>query len=107
MNLQLDVLGTATVECGQEPLEGNYFVAAYPPFSCWNQPDVASLQRALSKHGNSAKKFGIYVHIPFCVERCAYCYYMSHDDKGGEIRPYLDALIERSLRLPRSSSDDA
>ena len=38
------------------------------------------------------KKLGIYVHIPFCVRKCAYCDFVSfegHLDKHG---PYIGAL---------------
>jgi oxygen-independent coproporphyrinogen-3 oxidase len=44
---------------------------------------------------------GLYVHIPFCVERCQYCYYLSHDDQSGEIDSYLEALAKEWARYCR------
>ena len=38
------------------------------------------------------------MHIPFCVERCPYCYYLSYDDRSREVERYLDALA-RELAL--------
>ncbi len=77
----------------EEPLEGNYFVAAYPPFSCWNRESLPEYQRARgTPHGE--EPFGLYVHIPFCVKRCQYCYYLSYDDKADEIDGYLNALLK-------------
>ncbi len=40
------------------------------------------------------KPLGIYLHLPFCVERCIYCDFLTfpHADKHQE--PYLEALVE-------------
>ncbi len=40
---------------------------------------------------------GIYVHIPYCVKKCAYCDFVSFPDDGG-IGEYCDALI-REIEL--------
>lgn len=81
----------------EEPLEGNYFVAAYPPFSCWNRESVPAYRRALETPQRE-EPFGLYIHIPFCVKRCQYCYYLSYDDKAEEIEGYLNALV-KELRM--------
>jgi hypothetical protein len=31
----------------EEPLAGNYFVAAYPPFSCWLPSQIRAVEEAL------------------------------------------------------------
>lgn len=38
-------------------------------------------------------KAGIYVHIPFCLKKCAYCDFLSQSPKPGEIDSYLNALL--------------
>ena len=40
------------------------------------------------------KNLGLYVHIPFCVQKCRYCDFLSApcDDAGKEA--YVDALIK-------------
>ncbi len=81
-----------------EPLEGNYFVAVYPPFSCWKEHYLTEFGRKLDvpSSPNSNVPFGLYVHLPFCVERCMYCYYLSYAKQSTHqlIDQYLDALIK-------------
>lgn len=38
------------------------------------------------------KKMGIYVHIPFCVRKCAYCDFLSFEGKADKHGPYIGAL---------------
>ncbi|MCA9145908.1 MAG: coproporphyrinogen III oxidase family protein [Planctomycetales bacterium] len=84
-----------------EPVEGNLFVSAYPPFSCW-QADCSSefervLQSSPDKRGDAP--LGLYVHIPFCLQRCQFCYYRSIANPASDtIDSYLDALIHE-IRL--------
>lgn len=37
---------------------------------------------------------GIYVHIPFCVRKCAYCDFASFANRMGDMPRYVDALCE-------------
>ncbi|HJA11984.1 MAG TPA: radical SAM protein [Candidatus Mediterraneibacter merdipullorum] len=39
------------------------------------------------------KGFGLYVHIPFCVKKCAYCDFLSGPADAGTRSRYADALI--------------
>lgn len=46
------------------------------------------------------KELGIYVHIPFCKQKCSYCDFISYCDKNDLIEKYIKALkqeIENSL----------
>lgn len=91
----------------EEPLEGNYFVAAYPPFSCWTEAENGSVQRALDaeppppsiRPQPAPVPLGLYVHIPFCVHRCQYCYYLCYADQADQVQRYLDALNQELTRL--------
>jgi oxygen-independent coproporphyrinogen-3 oxidase len=82
------------VENLEQPELGNYFVAAYPPFFYWREgtvdEDLADLNLAPAVQPPA---LGLYVHIPFCVERCQYCYYLSSSARAGNKGPYIDALI--------------
>jgi oxygen-independent coproporphyrinogen-3 oxidase len=73
---------------------GNYFVSTYPPFSCWTPQAVMDVRRWLEQPSDAggSRPLGLYVHIPFCADRCDYCYYLSHDDRFGDVDAYLSAL---------------
>ncbi|MCP3963995.1 MAG: coproporphyrinogen III oxidase family protein [bacterium] len=78
------------------PTTGNYFVAAYPPFSHWTRTAVGELDHWLEREHSQpvAVPLGLYVHIPFCVKRCQYCYYLAYANKTrNQIDAYLDALL--------------
>jgi len=81
-----------------DPPTGNYFVAAYPPFSCWSEESTSAWRRALATPPRSPQPWGLYVHIPFCAERCSYCYYLSYSDRAESVDRTLDALL-RELEL--------
>jgi len=89
-----------------EPAEGNLFISAYPPFSCWNDQDKATADRVLQSARTSPSDvpLGLYIHTPFCLERCDYCYYRSFaDPKGETVDRYLDTLVgelELYAKLP-------
>ncbi len=39
------------------------------------------------------KPIGVYIHIPFCVKKCAYCDFVSYPLAKGHVQAYFDALI--------------
>ena len=43
------------------------------------------------------RELEVYVHIPFCVRKCAYCDFLSAPAGEREIHAYTDALI-REIR---------
>jgi len=81
---------------------GNYFVATYPPFSCWNGTGAETYLRGLRDTGPAAGRnsIGLYVHLPFCAKRCDYCYYLSYTGRTQAIGRYVEALV-REARLYR------
>ena len=89
-----------------EPLTGNYFVAAYPPFSAWSSSQAASIMAALEHlPAKEDIPWGVYFHLPFCEKRCDYCYYLSlSGTPRSEIALYADQLAAESAlysSLPR------
>lgn len=40
------------------------------------------------------KELGIYIHIPFCKQKCYYCDFISYSDKCSKISDYIDCLIK-------------
>ncbi len=81
----------------EEPQTGNYFVATYPPFSCWAADKVSEVARVLGTPRPLATvdPLGLYVHVPFCATRCDFCYYVSYT---GTSRNVMDGYVDSLLR---------
>ncbi len=40
------------------------------------------------------KEVGLYIHIPFCKQKCYYCDFISYPNKDSYIKAYIEALIK-------------
>lgn len=51
-------------------------------------------------------QFGVYIHIPFCAQRCDYCAFATWTDRGHLVDSYLDSLLAEIQRadMPVASS---
>lgn len=77
---------------------GNYFVAAYPPFSVWEPQQNKAFLNMLEEPAH-AEPLGIYVHLPFCQKKCDYCYYLSYAGQSlGTVNSYLETLVGEMAR---------
>ena len=47
---------------------------------------------------NRDKKRGIYIHMPFCVQKCRYCAFLSFNAEGSPRKEYTDGL-EKEIKL--------
>ncbi|OAD24137.1 oxygen-independent coproporphyrinogen III oxidase [Candidatus Thiomargarita nelsonii] len=65
------------------------FVTNYPSFQYWKKSAVEEML--------TEKPISVYVHIPFCIQRCAYCYYRTITLKGSE-RPEIDRYVDAVCR---------
>src|SRR5262245_58458740 len=78
-----------------ETTPGNYFVANYPPFSCWSPEELPHLVHALASPPKKRKPLGLYVHLPFCRQRCHYCYFRVYPRRSPEdVQHYTNALLK-------------
>src|SRR4030095_1694596 len=85
---------THASEC-EDALVGNYFVAAYPPFSSWTASATHAIDGVTLKPLSTPHPIGIYVHIPFCEKKCDYCYYLSYiGQRPSTISRYLDSVVQ-------------
>jgi oxygen-independent coproporphyrinogen-3 oxidase len=98
------MIGTIAVDAparsqpAAEPVAGNYFVAAYPPFSAWDAAQVPALHEALARPAPDGP-LGLYVHLPFCQKKCDYCYYLSYiAQPAAVVDGYLEAVV-REMEL--------
>ena len=51
------------------------------------------------------KELELYVHIPFCVNKCAYCDFLSFSAKQEEVSAYVEALAEEIKGKKEQFSD--
>ncbi len=96
----------AALTAGTRPrrtVPASAFVTAYPPVSYWSEAALGEY-RAVLDRPSSDLPFCLYVHLPFCVQKCERCYYLTHDEESCErIEDYLDALfaeLATYARLP-------
>jgi oxygen-independent coproporphyrinogen-3 oxidase len=73
------------------PAVGNCFVATYPPFSGWHEHETDRFRSVLGERAD-ASPFALYVHLPFCAQRCPFCQYLAYDGRASEIDRYLNAI---------------
>ncbi len=92
---------------GHEPLEGSYFVSTYPPFSVWTPDQIPRYVESLSRTPDPSSEvpLGLYVHVPFCVKRCPYCYFLAYAETPRDrIGAYLDALLTEAALYAASGA---
>jgi oxygen-independent coproporphyrinogen-3 oxidase len=78
---------------GRPELTRKGFLVVYPTFRYWHKDAVADDPRA--------QPLNVYVHMPYCIQRCAYCYFKTttlKENRLKEIDRYVDAVC-RELAL--------
>jgi len=73
---------------------GNYFISNYPPFSRWTSDEIPEVLDALCRMPTPTP-LGLYVHLPFCRQRCHYCYFRVYPRRNAEdVDLYLDSVLK-------------
>ncbi|MEX0917879.1 MAG: coproporphyrinogen-III oxidase family protein [Candidatus Paceibacterota bacterium] len=85
---------------------GAVFVSNYPPYGTWDQESVSHvLDQFASAPNEQNGPLGLYVHVPFCRKRCAWCWYKVNEisEHAPQMKAYLNALgaeLELYAELP-------
>lgn len=80
-----------------ETTVGNHFVSNYPPFSSWSPDEIPALDAALNQPVG-ARPLSLYVHIPFCRQRCHYCYFRVYPrSTEAEVDLYITRVLREFL----------
>jgi oxygen-independent coproporphyrinogen III oxidase len=61
------------------------FITNYPNFRYWKSENVDNFL--------SVKPLNIYLHVPFCIQRCDYCYYRTINLKGKKLIESIDNYV--------------
>ena len=64
---------------GKPDLSRKGFIITYPMFRYWNKESVPE--------GLKPKPLNLYVHTPYCIQRCAYCYFKTTTLKDNRLLP--------------------
>ncbi len=65
------------------------FILNYPMFRYWRKEAIAD--------GVTPEPLNIYVHMPYCIQRCAYCYFKTttlKENRLAQIDGYVDAVCK-------------
>jgi oxygen-independent coproporphyrinogen III oxidase len=90
--------------------EGNIMVAGlkreapisiYPPIILYNKQDIDRIWEDTSDRKRVRENSNLYLHIPFCAQRCDFCYYTSFTAGDSVVRSYVDALKKEIGLLSR------
>lgn len=76
-----------------------------PPIPLWKEPDAEQLSVTNIWSGNSTYTNNLYLHIPFCRQKCSFCYYsVVPGAKNDHIEAYLDCLEKEAEYYARDTS---
>ena len=91
----------AAIRAAEQKIPGLVF--NYPPIAIWNYVDEPSLTPEDLWDGTNRYSNNLYIHIPFCRQKCSFCYYsVVPGAKNEMIDDYLDCL-EREAEMFASS----
>ncbi len=75
------------------------FITTYPMFRYWNKEAI--------DEGSQPRPLNVYVHMPYCIQRCAYCWFKTttlKENRNAEIDRYV-ASVCREIELASEHFD--
>src|SRR5690349_10981331 len=74
---------------GKPELTRKGFILTYPMFRYWGKESV--------EEGAKPAPLNLYVHMPYCIQRCAYCYFKTttlKENRLQEIDRYVNSVCK-------------
>ncbi len=76
---------------------GNYFVSNYPPYPFWSTKALPETLNALQRAPEEQTPLGVYIHVPFCRQRCHFCYFKVYTGRTAkDVEHYMKVLAEEA-----------
>jgi len=73
------------------------FITNYPNFPHWKKMTAADMQ--------NGGPLNLYLHSPFCIQRCSYCYYKTINLRGNDKKSQMDSYVQTLCREIELASD--
>lgn len=67
-------------------------ISIYPPIILYNKRDIGRIWEESADRKKVMGKSNLYLHIPFCAQRCDFCYFTSFTAGDSVVREYIEAL---------------
>lgn len=67
-------------------------ISIYPPVILYNHTDIKKVWDVPSILPESEREANLYVHIPFCAQKCEFCYFTSFPAGRSVVERYVQAL---------------
>lgn len=80
----------------------------YPPVGAWPNSDSTPMSANILWGGATRYSHNLYIHIPFCRQKCSFCYYnvrVVRGDEQEEAWRYLKCLEKEALAYRESFAD--
>ncbi|RLC36574.1 MAG: hypothetical protein DRH33_06770 [Candidatus Nealsonbacteria bacterium] len=82
------------------------YTVQYPPMLFWkkiNQDEEREIRKSWEKRARkNLKRVGLYIHIPFCNQRCSYCRYFSKGKVSKSLIEKYLRFLEKEVRIYRN-----
>lgn len=77
-----------------EKLKREAPISIYPPIVLYNKQDVKRIWEVPEALSEEEIYSNLYVHIPFCAQKCEFCYFNSFPAGKSLVDAYVEALVQ-------------
>lgn len=68
-------------------------ISIYPPVVLYREQDVPKIWEVPEEIPEAEVETNLYVHIPFCAQKCEFCYFTSFPAGKSQVDAYVEALV--------------